>query len=69
MNINEGIRKAEIRRANRLIGIKYAEAQHKSQIKGDQFAIFHLGQALAFEEAIRIIKMIFHDEMRGEDWE
>ena len=69
MNINEGVYQAELRRLVRMVGIKYANAQHKSQIKGDQFAIYHLGQALAFEEAIRIIKMVFHDEMRGEDWE
>ncbi|MGN7485304.1 hypothetical protein ACTHPB_27680 [Priestia megaterium] len=69
MNINEGVYHAELRRLVRMVGIKYASAQHKSQMKGDQFAIYHLAQALAYEEAIRIIKMVFHEEMRGEDWE
>jgi len=59
---------AELRRLIRNLGMKYASAKHKS-LQKDPFNMFHFGQYMAYEECIEIIKKIFHDEMKGEDWE
>jgi hypothetical protein len=59
---------AELRRLIRNLGMKYATARHKS-VQKDPFNLFHFGQALAYEEAIEIIKKVFHDEMKLDEWE
>lgn len=49
--------------------MKYSSSLNKSNRKNDQFAIYYLAQALAYEEAIEIVKQVFHDEMKGEEWQ
>jgi hypothetical protein len=67
MSTNQ-IYQAELRRLVRNIGLLYARAQNKSQREEDPFALYHFGQAMAFEEVIEIIKKGF-EEMSEEEWE
>lgn len=63
------IYQAELRRAVRNIGLKYASAQNKAHLQEDPFALYHFGRALAYEEAIEIIKEVFRDEIAEDDWD
>lgn len=64
------IRKAELRRLIRNLGMKYSSARHKAHGKNDPFALYHFAQALAYEESIEIIKKFFAEaeDMKDEDW-
>lgn len=64
------IRKAELRRLIRNLGMKYSSASHRAHAKNDPFNLFHFGQAMAYEEAIEIVKKFFAEAegMKDEDW-
>lgn len=62
------IHKAELRRLIRNLGMKYSAAKHKSHHQNDPFSIYHFAQAMAYEEAIEIVKKTFSEDMREEDW-
>lgn len=64
------IRKAELRRLIRNLGMKYSSAAHKTHNKNDPFSLYHFGQAMAYEEAIEIIKRFYGEteDMKDEDW-
>lgn len=60
---------ADLRHAARILKMKARRAHHKAENPNDPFAIYHFAQALAYEEAVEVLKHVFRDEMEEEDWE
>lgn len=69
MTVEKEIQQAELRRLVRKIAMRYQIAKEKSGNKREAYALYHFGQSLAYEEAIEIIKEVFHEDMQGTDWE
>lgn len=65
-NFSQEIKKAEIKRVLRHIGVKHNMAKYHAK-EESQFSIFHFAQILAYEEAMLIVRNIFAEELEEEE--
>lgn len=66
-NFSQEIKKAEIKRVLRHIGVKHSMARHHAENDNNQFSIFHFAQLLAYEEAMLIVRNIFEEELEEDE--